>query len=172
VAIDDLCFLLRSPLFLHAIAPRLRRATTTSEANAIGLKTPDSLVNGNEKEYGIDTSALNMRVTWDGDSWATRLLYGDSSLIEGRQYNTTKKASFVPSFHRFCEEARFLSCEFHAREHAAMVTLGTAVDSEPTEVEVDQTRVGSEGNKQRRMVKLKIRYKIARGRPVLVKKAS
>jgi hypothetical protein len=113
-----------------------------------------------------------MKVTWDGDSWATQLLYGDSSLIEGRQYNTTQKASFVPSFHWFCEEARFLSYEYHAREQAAMVALGTAVDSEPMEVEVGQTRARSEGHKQRRMVKLNIRYKMARGRPVLVKKAS
>ena len=113
-----------------------------------------------------------MRVGWDGESWATQLLYDNISLIEGREYNTTKKAGYAPSFQWFCEEARFLSCEFHAREQLAMVAPSDAVDAEPREVEGRRTRAKSAGKKERRVVKLSIRYKMVRGKPTLTKKAS
>ncbi|KAI4933172.1 hypothetical protein J4E85_003576 [Alternaria conjuncta] len=170
--LDDLCFLLRSPLFLYAIAPRIRRAAATSERAATGLMTPSSLADERAKEEGINISALNMRVGWDGESWATQLLYDNISLIEGREYKTTKKAGYAPSFHWFCEEARFLSYEFHAREQLAMVAPSDAVDAEPREVEGRQTRAKSAGMKERRVVKLSIRYKMVRGKPTLTKKAS
>jgi hypothetical protein len=163
--IDDLCFLLRSPLFLYAIAPRLRRATNAMRSD------PGLRADPHKKATHINISLLSMKIAWNGNSWATRLLYGEASLIEGRKFNTTQKAGFNQSFHWFCEEARFLSCEFHAREHAATVALGTAVVAEPTEMEVGQTRAKSGGRKQRRVVKLKIRYRMAHGRPVLTKKA-
>ena len=169
--IDDLCFLLHSPLFLYAIAPRLRRATTSLKSDAQNLVTAGSLVNGTKKAEEIYRYGLKMMVVWDGNSWATRLLYGETPLMEGRQYKTTEKAGSGKSFHWFCDEVRFLSCEFRAREHAAMVALGSAVDTELTEVEVGQTRAKSEGKRQRRIVKLKIRYKVVHHRPVLTNRA-
>jgi len=163
---------LRSPLFLYAVAPRIRRGTASSQRDTTGLMTPSSLADESVKEEGIDISALNMRVGWDGESWATQLLYDNISLIEGREYNTTKKAGYAPSFQWFCEEARFLSCEFHAREQLAMVAPSDAVDAEPREVEGRRTRAKSAGKKERRVVKLSIRYKMVRGKPTLTKKAS
>ncbi|KAI4614490.1 hypothetical protein J4E83_007144 [Alternaria metachromatica] len=170
--LDDLCFLLRGPLFLYAIAPRIRRATASSQRDTTGLMTPSWLADECVKEEGIDISALNMKIGWDGESWVTQLLYDNISLIEGREYNTKKKAGYAPSFHWFCEEARFLSCEFHAREQLAMVAPSDAVDAEPREVEDHQTRAKSAGKKERRVVKLSIRYKMVRGKPKLTKKAS
>ncbi|KAI4636952.1 hypothetical protein J4E93_010742 [Alternaria ventricosa] len=169
--LGDLCFLLRSPLFLYAIASRIRRATATSERAATGLMTPNSLADERVKEDGLDISALNMKIGWDGESWATQLLYDNISLIEGREYNTTKKAGYAPSFHWFCEEARFLSYEFHSREQIAMSAPNTVVEAEPKEVEGRQTRAKSAGTKQRRIVKLSIRYKMVHGKPMLTKKA-
>ena len=113
-----------------------------------------------------------MRVGWDGESWATQLLYDNTSLIEVREYNTTKKAGYAPSFHWFCEEARFLSCEFHAHEQIAMVASSNTVDVEPKEVEGRQTRAKGAGKKQRSVVKLSIRYKMVRDKPKLTKKTS
>jgi len=134
--------------------------------------TPNSLADERVNEEGIDISALNMKVGWDGKSWATQLLYDKISLIESREYNTTKKAGYAPSFHWFCEEARFLSFEFHAREQLAMVAPSDAVDAGPKEVEGRQTRAKSAGKKERRVVKLSIRYKMVRGKPKLMKKLS
>ncbi|KAH6876181.1 hypothetical protein BKA58DRAFT_381182, partial [Alternaria rosae] len=132
--------------------------------------TPNSLAEERVKEKGIGISALNMRVGWDGDSWATQLLYEDVPLIEGRQYKTTQKAGFALSFHWFCEEARFLGCEFHAREQVAMVARNHAVDTDLIEVEGRQTRAKSAGKKEHRIVKLSIRYKMVQGKPELTKK--
>ena len=77
---DDLCFLLRSPLFLYAISPRLRHATNSLR------------VNGLIKAENINVYALNMMIVRDGSSWATHLLHGGASFIEGRQYMTTEQA--------------------------------------------------------------------------------
>jgi hypothetical protein len=132
--------------------------------------TPDSLVNGDGKEDGVDVSALTMKIAWDGNSWATQLRIGNVSLIEGRQYKAAQEASFTTSFHWFCEEARFLSYEFHAREHVVMVAPDTVVASEQKVMEMRMTRARSEGKRQRRVVKLKIRYKMVRGEPVFAKK--
>jgi len=134
--------------------------------------TPSSLADESAKEEDIDISALNMKIGWDGESWATQLLYDNISLIEGREYNITRKADYAPSFHWFCEEARFLSCEFHAREHVAMPAPNIALEAEPKEVEGRQTRAKGAGKKQRRVVKLSIRYKMVRDKPKLTKKTS
>ncbi|KAF1828231.1 hypothetical protein BDW02DRAFT_512829 [Decorospora gaudefroyi] len=158
--LDDLCFLFRSPLFLYAMSPRLRRASEPEDTSTIGMLTPQSLndeISHNPKS-DMSIANLKMDVEWDGDSWTTRLLYGDSTLIEGRQSSKTRETGFVQSFHWFCDEARFLCCEFSAREHAAAVQLGTTIDTEPVDVEVSKTRAASKGNKKRRIVKLKIRY--------------
>jgi hypothetical protein len=159
---DDLCFLLRSPLFLYAISPRLRHATNSLR------------VNGLIKAETINVYALNMMIVRDGSSWATQLLHGGASLIEGRQYMTTEQAGFAQSFHWFCDEARFLSCEFHARELAAAEALGTVVSMQravvkPVQVDLRQTRARAAAQKQRRVVKLRIRYQMVYGRPVLTK---
>jgi hypothetical protein len=159
---DDLCFLLRSPLFLYAISPRLRHATNSLR------------VNGLIKAENINVYALNMMIVRDGSSWATQLLHGGASLIEGRQYMTTEQAGFAQSFHWFCDEARFLSCEFHARELAAAEALGTVVSMQravvkPVQVDLRQTRARAAAQKQRRVVKLRIRYQMVYGRPVLTK---
>jgi len=97
---------------------------------------------------------LNIVIKWDGKSWATRLCYGESMIIEGRQYQTTQDAGFLQSFHWFCEETEFLYCEFRARENAA---AGVLTDKKPVEVGFGETRAMSSGNKKRRIVKLKIR---------------
>jgi hypothetical protein len=159
---DDLCFLLRSPLFLYAISPRLRHATNSLR------------VNGLIKAENINVYALNMMIVRDGSSWATQLLHGGASFIEGRQYMTTEQAGFAQSFHWFCDEARFLSCEFHARELAAAEALGTVVSMQravvkPVQVDLRQTRARAAAQKQRRVVKLRIRYQMVYGRPVLTK---
>lgn len=134
--------------------------------------TPNSLADERVKEEGIDVSALNMKVAWDGVSWASQLLYDDIPLIEGRQYKTTQKAGYALSFHWFCEEARFLSCEFQAREQVAMAARNHVVDTDPIEVEGRQTRAKSAGKKERSVVKLSIRYKMVRGKPKLTKGVS
>ena len=159
---DDLCFLLRSPLFLYAISPRLRHATNPLRVNGL-IKAED-----------INIYALNIMIVRDDNSWATQLLYGGTSLIEGRQYITTEQAGFAQSFHWFCDEARFLSCEFHARELAAAEALGTAVSMQPAvvkpmQVDLRQTRSRAVAQKQRRIVKLRIRYQVIHGRPILTK---
>jgi hypothetical protein len=131
-------------------------------------------VNGLIKAENINVYALNMMIVRDGSSWATQLLHGGASFIEGRQYMTTEQAGFAQSFHWFCDEARFLSCEFHARELAAAEALGTVVSMQravvkPVQVDLRQTRARAAAQKQRRVVKLRIRYQMVYGRPVLTK---
>lgn len=159
---DDLCFLLRSPLFLYTISPRLRHTTNPSKVDGL-IKAED-----------INIYALNMMVVRDDNSWATQLLHGGASLIEGRQYMTTEQAGFAQSFHWLCDEARFLSFEFHARELAAAEALGTAVSMqpavvEPVQVDLRQTSARAAAQKQRRIVKLRISYQMIHGRPALTK---
>lgn len=159
---DDLCFLLRSPLFLYALSPRLRHATNPLRVDGL-IKAED-----------INIYALNMMIVRDDSSWTTQLLYGGTSLIDGRQYITTEQAGFVQSFHWFCDEARFLSYEFHARELTAAEALGIAVSMKPAvvkpvQVDLRQTRARAAAKKQHRIVKLRVRYQMIHGRPVLTK---
>ncbi|KAG9191321.1 hypothetical protein G6011_09409 [Alternaria panax] len=143
--LDDLCFLLCSPLFLYAVSPRLCHAKSPWRSS------------GPKKPVGISIYALNMMIVRDDNGWATQLLYGGTPLIEGRQYIATGNSNFTQSFYWFCDEARFLSCEFHARDEATAEALSTVVDPEPAVVETRQTRARTAGQKQRRIVKLKIR---------------
>ncbi|KAF1847070.1 uncharacterized protein K460DRAFT_331694 [Cucurbitaria berberidis CBS 394.84] len=177
---DDLCFLLRSSIFLYAIKPRLQQAKVVGFQLSNGATTPESLENENCREDldqpndEISIPNLNMRIKWDGDSWATRLRYGESTLLEGRQYNTTQEAGFVQSFHWFCEEARFLWHEFQAREHAAAVRMGASdelseLDPGSKVNETTRARAGA-GTKNRRVVKLKIRLRNTNGAPMLAAK--
>jgi hypothetical protein len=159
-ATDDLCFLLRSPLLLYAMGPRLRRAKQTAEASRIRMLTPESMSDGIaspesklELDDGIDTENLNMDIQWDGDSWVTRLMFGNSTLVEGRQ-RAARKAGFSQSFRWFCDETRFLCYEFGAREQAAAVRLGSAMDTEPLAAPKGVGKAGAV--KKSRIVKLKI----------------
>ncbi|KAI5368819.1 hypothetical protein J4E82_010409, partial [Alternaria postmessia] len=168
----DLCFLLRSPLFLYAISPRLRHATNPLRVDGL-IKAEDINI------YALNMMILSLiglivDISGDDSSWATQLLYGGTSLIEGRQYITTEQAGFAQSFHWFRDEARFLNCEFHARELAAAEALGIAVSMKPAvvkpvQVDLRQTRARAAAQKQRRIVKLRIRYQMIHGRPVLMK---
>jgi hypothetical protein len=131
-------------------------------------------VDGLIKAEDINIYALNMMIVRDDNSWATQLLYGGTSLIEGRQYMTTEQTGFTQSFHWFCDEARFLSYEFHARELAAAEALGIAVSMKPAvvkpvQVDLRQTRARAAAQKQHRIVKLRVRYQMIHGRPVLTK---
>ncbi|KAJ4362442.1 hypothetical protein N0V83_010535 [Neocucurbitaria cava] len=113
--LDDLCFLLSSDLYLYACKPRLRQANLLGYEPAAGVKDPGLVDNGGLSKVLPQPSSdaivipfLNMKISWDGKSWATQLRYGESTLLEGRQNNTTKEAGFVQSFHWFCDEAEFL----------------------------------------------------------------
>jgi hypothetical protein len=159
--IDDLCFLLRSPLYLYVVGPRLRHARQAAERSRVRMLTPESMDGGiaspgtkPEPEDGIDTENVNMDVQWNGDSWVTRLSYGASMLVEGRQ-RAAQKAGCVQSFRWFCDEARFLCYEFSAREHAAAVRLGSMIDTEALEVPKGAGKTGAA--KKNHIVKLKIR---------------
>lgn len=108
-----------------------------------------------------------MSIKRDEKSWVTRLVYDTAILIEGREYLTSEDTGFVPSFQFFCDEVAFLGYEFKAREHAAAVLRGTATDEE-------MGKGGSEAadeKKKRRLVKLKIRFRMARGKPMRTKMA-
>lgn len=142
-------------------------------SSAAGIATPQSLYDENNcdnvyhgTETGLDAGKLAMEIKWGDNSWATRLLHGESTLIEGREYHTTEEAGFSQSFHWFCEEAAFLCCEFRAREHAAAISLGSAVDGEPMEMNGRQTRAVDQEKKKQRLVKLKVRLRAVSGRPV------
>ncbi|KAL6709153.1 hypothetical protein ACN47E_001969 [Coniothyrium glycines] len=164
--LDDLCSLLQSPLYQYTIAPRLRHDKNSS---TYGLLTPQSLESDlhgdNNKVMGkhMYIRGLDMRIKWDGASWATQLLHEDCVLVEGRQYSTSQEAGFTQSFHFFCEEAQVLSFEFRAREHAAAVRMGKAIDTveKISDGQMERERMCTRGNcngkKMRRIVKLKVR---------------
>ncbi|KNG52435.1 hypothetical protein TW65_00247 [Stemphylium lycopersici] len=171
--LDDLCFLLQSPLFLFAVCPRLRTGELPPESSPTGISTPQSLYEGDKfdntyygTETGPDSEKLGMEIKWDDNSWVTRLLHGGSALIEGRDCRTTEEAGFHQSFHWFCEEATFLCCEFRAREHAAAVSVGSAIDGELMAMNGLQTRAADQDKKKRRLVKLKVRLRTTSGRPL------
>jgi hypothetical protein len=123
----------------------------TPESMDGGIASPETK---REPEDGIDTENMKMDIQWDGDSWVTRLAYGGSTIVEGRQ-RAARKAGFVQSFRWFCDEARFLCYEFSAREHAAAVRLGSAIDTEALEIPKGAGKTGAA--KKSRIVKLKIR---------------
>jgi hypothetical protein len=157
---DDLCSLLHSPLFLYAMRPRVRRAKQAAEASRIRMLTPESMNDGrsspeiNRKpDNDVDMENLSMGIQWDGSSWTTRLFYGESTLVEGRQ-RAPRKAGSAQSFRWFCDEARFLRYEFSAREHAASVRLGTAIDTGSLDTLKSNEKAG--GARKSRIVKLKI----------------
>lgn len=106
-----------------------------------------------------------MRIKWEHDSWITQLLYGESMLIEGRHAYVEQEVGFSQSFHWFCEEVECLRYEYKAREHAAAVCLGTAIDSDMVDLGEEWTkgrvirRANSLGKKKQGVVKLKIRLR-------------
>jgi hypothetical protein len=168
-----LIFLLRSPLFLYAIAPRLARANKALDSPSHSCPaTPESTTSRyikKRRNSTIDITNLRLLIKWNNSSdWTTQLLYGKEILLEGQHCNTTQAAGFTQSFHWFCEEARFLRREYAAREHAGAVRLGTARDVESVDVRgegVGQTQAAARGKKkQRRIVKLKIRCAMRQGR--------
>ncbi|KAH7067432.1 hypothetical protein BKA63DRAFT_536897 [Paraphoma chrysanthemicola] len=139
--LDDLTFLLRSPLFLYTISPRLIKPATRGTPEPL---TPTSMASDAEFDKpgsAFDVSYLEIRIKWEDDSWAAQLVYGDNVLLEGRQLDVEQELGFMQSFWWFCEEAIFLAYEFKAREDAAKVTR-----SEKT-------------GEKRRSLKLKIRFK-------------
>ncbi|KAH3974148.1 hypothetical protein HBI56_090080 [Parastagonospora nodorum] len=113
--IDDLCFLLRSPLFLYAVTSRL----TPPKPSDPLPPTPKSMTSESNKPTTIfDLAHLEIRIKWVNNSWAAQLSYGDNVLLEGRQLSVDQESGFVQSFFWFCEEASFLAYEYKAREGA------------------------------------------------------
>ncbi|KAH7371028.1 hypothetical protein BKA66DRAFT_444432 [Pyrenochaeta sp. MPI-SDFR-AT-0127] len=173
--IENLCFLFKSPLFYFAIRPRLRQA---KQSHYETVWRAESLEDHIYKTNGVHPfSKLNVRITWDGQSWATQLLYDESMLLEGREMHAKLEKGFEQSFHWFCDEARCLWYEFKGREHAAAVRLGTALDS--TEVGLGAERTKGTANarakirrekRKQRIVKLKIRLRDTYAGPVLAEK--
>lgn len=159
--VDDLCFLLRSPLFLYAISPRL---TTPSSPSTILPPTPKSMTS-DMCDTIFEVTHLEIRVKSADDSCVAQLSYGDNVLLEGRQLDVEQEARFVQSIFWFCEEASFLAYEYKAREHAWAVRMGEAVDVEPlmegNMVKADGPKMlgRSKGRDNRRALKLKIRFR-------------
>jgi hypothetical protein len=121
-----------------------------------------------EPQTELDVASFRMEIKREEDSWVTRLLYNNAMLVEGREYCATEDAQFVTSFCFFCEEVRFLSCEFRAREHAATVPCGSAIDEETQETGLESAQEKNERKKRRRLVKLKINPRLARSRPMCI----
>ncbi|KAF2126644.1 hypothetical protein P153DRAFT_399404 [Dothidotthia symphoricarpi CBS 119687] len=143
--LDGLCILLCRPLFLYAIAPRVRRESynadsTFGEKVSQALQDSDKKCN-DDKGIDIDISKLKVKIKWtanatstediednsdgDGDvgAWATQLLYGDNVLVEGRQVGITREDSFVQSFAWFCDEVEFLQFQFRGQSLATPLKL-------------------------------------------------
>jgi hypothetical protein len=160
---DDLCFLLRSPLFLYAISPRLFH-----DSDATAPRTPKSTTT-RTSAHTFDIAQLEIHIKWDKNSWATQLNHGDSMLLEGRERNVRQELGFVQSFLWFCEEVSFLAHEYKAREDAWAVRRADAVDVEAA-FKSDGANGGwkaparSNGKRGRRSLKLLLRLKnTARG---------
>jgi hypothetical protein len=125
----------------------------TNSDNAIRLAT------------AFKVTHLKICTRWEGGSWVAQLLYCDEMILEGRQLNVEQEHGFVQSLLWFCEEASFLAHEFKAREHAAAVWRGDAVDAEPLKagavMEDDgwDIRARSKVRPNRRPLKLKIRFR-------------
>jgi hypothetical protein len=161
---DDLCFLLRSPLFLYAISPRLYHDSD----HATAPRTFESMTT-RMRAHIFDIAYLEIHIKWDKNSWATQLTHGDGILLEGRERNVRQELGFVQSFLWFCEEASFLAHEYKAREDAWAARKGDAVDVGAV-VKDDGANGGwkaparSNGKGGRRSLKLLLRLKnTARG---------
>ncbi|KAF2026853.1 hypothetical protein EK21DRAFT_102930 [Setomelanomma holmii] len=141
--LDDLCFLLRSPLFLYTISPRLIKPSPRFPHEP---HTPMSMNHDNDKSDNVfDMLHLEICIKWEDDSWTTELLPGENVLLEGRQLDVEQKMGFIQSFWWFCEEASFLAYEYKAREYAA---AGARV-----------ALAKSNGRVDRRSLKLRIRFR-------------
>jgi hypothetical protein len=158
--LDDLAFLLRSPLFLHAISPRL-----TTPPSAHLPPTPCSTNTAFDKPNDtLDLTYFNIRIQWTETAWVTQLCYGESMLLEGRQIGVEQEVGFGQCFWWFCEEAGFLAWEFKARERAWGVRRGKVVDEELLVEEVGGIELGM-GMKEKKEpggkggLKLKIRWR-------------
>ncbi|KAF1921544.1 hypothetical protein BDU57DRAFT_584629 [Ampelomyces quisqualis] len=118
--LDDLTFLLCSPLFLYAMSPRLTAPDTETYAppTPVSMKSnkSDTTSVTSHKSSRFELSHLEIRIRWADEAWATQLVYSDKVLLEGRQLNAEWEEGFVQSFFWFCEEAAFLAWEFKARE--------------------------------------------------------
>jgi hypothetical protein len=165
---DDLTFLLRSPLFLYTIRPRLTKCVESSGVEAM---SPTLIVEGDSNhDNDFNIFVLDIRVKWDDGSWATQLLYADNILLEGRQH-AEHEVGFFQCFIWFCDEASFLTHEFKAREHTIAMRMGLAKDTEALEI-ADNDAVAVLGmmavdkrKTSKRLLKLKVRFKTAlRGR--------
>ncbi|KAH7083808.1 hypothetical protein FB567DRAFT_92379 [Paraphoma chrysanthemicola] len=170
--LDDLTFLLRSPLFLYTISPRLTNPVTRGTPEPLTPTSMTSDADFDKPDSAFDVSYLKIRIKWEDDSWAAQLVYGNNVLLEGRQLDIEQELGFMQSFWWFCEEASFLAYEFKAREDAAMVRRGGKVDVEGVTEEgrlengVDGwvTPRRSKAGEKRRSLKLKIRFRdTARG---------
>ncbi|KAI1526582.1 hypothetical protein PtrSN001C_010183 [Pyrenophora tritici-repentis] len=143
----QLCFLLRSPSFLYTMTLRVRAEDRRLEPLATRIQTSQSLQTkqgGHDSELPIkriNVAKLNIEVKWeeDGNSWVTRLRYGESNLIEGRHLRTTKDAGFVQSFKWFCEEVEFLYYEYRSHGCIAEETLGPIAKRKIDAMELDET---------------------------------
>jgi hypothetical protein len=116
--------------------------------------------------YTFDIASLEIRIKWEENSWASQLTYGNNVLLEGRQHHVQQKAGFAQSFFCLCEEARFLACEYKAREHAWAVSSGRAVDTDVLRLKDGSGGLkalrNSKGKEGRRSLKLKIRLRDTR----------
>jgi len=161
---DDLCFLLRSPLFLHAISPRLAPSPTSTPC-------PPTPVSIDGDTSGFNILHLEIRIIYSDSSWATQLCHDNAVLLESRELNVEQEQGFEQSFHWFCEEASFLAYEFKAREHAFAVRMGNAVDTAPLKRDTVLGNDGwpmpakSKGKGKRKALKLLVRLRsTGRGR--------
>ncbi|KAL5115568.1 hypothetical protein ACEQ8H_006544 [Pleosporales sp. CAS-2024a] len=126
--LDDLTFLLRSPLFLYAMS---RRLTPPATPRMQLPPTPQS-VSSDTSSNTFDLAHLAMRIQQDDtNNWVAQLCYGDKVLLEGRQLKATQHAGCEQSFFWFCQEASFLAHEYRAREEACRAIrskVGRATD--------------------------------------------
>ncbi|KAF9699956.1 hypothetical protein EKO04_001981 [Ascochyta lentis] len=139
--LNRLTSLLNNPLFLHAIAPRLRLANPHSIDSPA---TADASL--------ITTDHLGISTTFSKNSWTTQLHYGTSVLIEAGDLNVQREQGCERSVRWFCEEVEFLCCEFGARVSTVREGLGG--------------KVGERGMSKVVRLKLKTKMKMGKGRGV------
>ncbi|KAF2825745.1 hypothetical protein CC86DRAFT_293755 [Ophiobolus disseminans] len=140
---DDLTSLLRSPLYLYTISPRLTNPNPAPPSTYLP-PSPVSITDCSSPDTDAFTILhLSIRIKWSDKttSWATQLCYNSTMLLEGRELNANRESGFMRSFGWFCEEVGFLAREFGARDLAFGVSMG---------------REREKG--KRRSLKLKIRF--------------
>lgn len=141
---DDLVFLLQSPLFLYAVGPRLRSANRSfRDPTQDATKHPDSLM--------IEVYQLSVLVRYDGGCCVAQLRYGANVLIDARdlgsahEANDSRDKALKRCLKGFCAEIAFLGCEYRAREGAAAAILGcdllNTVESKTTELQVVKSKI-------------------------------